>query len=79
MKFTFKGHLFQQSTRLKNKRDAENFEDAFRTALQMESVGIRRPVESPSFGVAVKDFLAWSKVEHVSKARLDTSTLAIRF
>jgi integrase len=64
MKFTHGGRLYQQSTKLKNRREAENYEAAFRTSLQLGSVGIRLPKDVPAFDDAVREFLSWSAVEH---------------
>lgn len=64
MKFTFNGQLFQQSTKIKNRRDAEAYEAAFRTGLQLSTVGIRSNKKVPTFGEAIDDFLEWSKIGH---------------
>lgn len=63
MKFTFDGELIQQSTKCKNKRDAETVESAYRTQLALGKVGIEPKRNVPTFEQAVKDFLEWSKIK----------------
>lgn len=67
MQFTFNGKRIQQSTRCKNKRDAEDIERAYRTQLIKGEVGIEPKKEIPTFDKAVKEFLIWSKNEHREK------------
>lgn len=64
MKFTHNGVLYQQSTKIKNRRDAESFEAAFRTGLQLATVGIKSNKKVPTMDKAIKKFLDWSKIEH---------------
>lgn len=64
MKFYFDGELIQQSTKCKNKRDAETVENAFRTQLALGKIGIEPKKEIPNFDKAIEDFLVWSKIEH---------------
>lgn len=65
-KFTFDGSLIQQSTKCRNRRDAETVEAAFRTQLALGRIGIKQKPKAPSFGDAVKDFLKWSKIERAT-------------
>jgi len=84
MNFWFDGTHIQRSTRCKSKRDAETVERAYYTQLAKAEVGFKPKVPIPNFKVAVRDFVAWSKVEHASKPntwiRYETSTVPlIRF
>jgi integrase len=63
MKFTFDGELVQQSTKVKNKRDAETVESAYRTQLALGRIGIELKREAPTMEKAIADFLQWLKVE----------------
>jgi integrase len=67
MKFTFEGSLFQQSTKVANKRDALTIESAYRTQLALGKIGIEPKVKAPTFSKAVDDFLLWSKAEHAGQ------------
>lgn len=67
MKFYFDGELVQQSTKCKNKSDAQTVESAFRTQLALGKIGIKPKPKAPSFKQAVKDFLEWSKINHAQK------------
>lgn len=67
MKFHFDGELVQQSTKCKNKGDAQTVESAFRTQLALGKVGIKPKKEAPTFKDASKKFLDWSKVKHAEK------------
>jgi integrase len=62
MKFTFDGEEVRQTTRCTNKRDAQTYESAFRTALALGNVGIEPRRTTPTFEKAADDFLAWSKI-----------------
>ena len=64
MKFTFDGELIQQSTKCKNKRDAETVESAYRTQLALGKIGIEPKKNVPTFEKAVDDFLEWSKINN---------------
>jgi integrase len=69
--FRFKKKRYRRSTHLKNRQKAENVASAFRTKLINEEAGIKsdEKVEvkpAPTFGAAMKDFLAWSKHEHAA-------------
>jgi integrase len=67
MKFTFDGELVQQSTKCKNKRDAETVESAYRTQLALGKVGIKPKTKAPAFKQAAEDFLKWSEINHAQK------------
>lgn len=67
MNFWFDGIHVQKSTKCKNKRDAETIERAYQTQLAKGEVGIEPKREVPTFKQAVKDFLAFLKVEHTNK------------
>src|SRR5688500_10469803 len=62
MKFTFDGHLVQQSTKCKNRRDAETVESAYRTQLALGKVGIKPKKKPMSFKEATENFLKWSEI-----------------
>jgi integrase len=67
--FQFKGNHYQQSTGVRNKRDAETIASAYRTQLAMGTVGIEpeeEPAEVPLFDAAMIDFLAWSETEYAA-------------
>lgn len=68
MVFMFNGKRIQESTKCKNRRDAEDIERVYRTQLAKGEVGIEPKKEIPTFSQAVKDFLIWSKSEHREKA-----------
>ncbi len=68
--FFRKGVRFQASTGVRRKADAEIIENAKKTEIAMAQVGIQPPrqrAEVPRFADAMKQFLAWSAVEHATK------------
>ncbi len=67
MDFRFEGKHVQKSTKLKNKREAEAFERAYRTQLAKGEVGLEKKPELPGFDIAMAEFLAFAEVEHRSK------------
>lgn len=67
MNFQFNGKRIQESTKCKNKRDAETVERAYRTQLAKGEVGIIDKPDAPNFEMAMKDYLAWAEVEHAKK------------
>lgn len=67
MSFNFNGKHIQKSTKTKSKRTAETIESAYRTQLAKGEVGIETKPDAPDFKTAMKEFLAWSAVEHQSK------------
>lgn len=67
MNFWFDGVHVQKSTKCKNKRDAETVERAYQTQLAKGEVGIEPKKRAPGFRLAVKEYLAWLKVEHAGK------------
>lgn len=81
MNFWVNDHHVQKSTKLKNKRDAEAYERAYRTQLAKGEVGLEAKKPVPVFSQAMKDFLAWSKHEHAAKPnthqRHETSSKAL--
>lgn len=60
----YEGQRYQKSTKVKNRRAAEDIASAFRTALAKGDVGIVERKRAPSFKQAMSAFLAWSKQEH---------------
>lgn len=67
MDFRFEGTHVQKSTKLKNKREAESYERAYRTQLAKGEVGLEKKPELPGFDIAMADFLAFAEVEHRNK------------
>lgn len=67
MNFWVENTHVQRSTKLKNKREAEAFERAFRTQLAKGEVGLEKKPDLPSFDAAMEEFLAFAEVEHRSK------------
>jgi integrase len=62
--FRFKGRKVQGSTHVTSKTVAREIEAAYRVKLARGEVGIEEKREAPTFKVAIKDFLAWSKAEN---------------
>jgi integrase len=60
----YKGQRIQESTRVKNRRDAEDIAMAHRTALAKGEVGITERKKVPAFGEAMRDFLKWTAQEN---------------
>ena len=69
--FVLDGKRYRESTRLKNQRKAQDYGEAFRTALIQGEVGILERRPAPAFGAAMKSFLTWSKEHH--QATISTS------
>ncbi len=67
MSFNYHGRHVQKSTKCKNKRDAENFERAFRTQLVKGEVGLQARQRAPIFSEAMSDFLLYVENEHRGK------------
>jgi integrase len=61
------GERYRKPTGVKNKRDAEDIESAFRTALAKGDVGITARKKIPTFKTAMAGFLDWSRNEHKAK------------
>jgi integrase len=70
--FIHDGTRYRQSTKVKNRRDAQDIASAFRTALVKGEVGIIERKIAPPFSVAMRQFLAWSKLEHAAHPRTAT-------
>lgn len=84
MDFRFEGKHVQKSTKLKNKREAETYERAYRTQLAKGEVGLKKKPELPEFDKAMAEFLVFAEVEHRSKPNTvrsykGTSRSLIRF
>ncbi|MDQ4121967.1 MAG: tyrosine-type recombinase/integrase [Acidobacteriota bacterium] len=80
--FVFDGKHIQKSAKTSNKRTAEQIEAAFKVKLAKGEVDLcveKKPV--PTFPIAIKEFLAWSKTEHATKPattrRYETSSKAL--
>lgn len=67
--FWFGGVHVQRSTRQGNPRVARQIEAAYRTKLAKGEVGLHEPKRVPTFSGAMRDFLAWSEMEHASHPR----------
>jgi site-specific recombinase XerD len=66
MNFWLDDRHVQKTTRLKNKRDAAEYERAYRTQLAKGEVGLEAKKPAPMFQAAMKDFLMWSEHEHAA-------------
>ncbi|HXD34043.1 MAG TPA: tyrosine-type recombinase/integrase [Pyrinomonadaceae bacterium] len=81
MNFWVDEYHVQRSTKCTNKRDAADVERAFRTNLAKGEVGLEQKKPVPRFGVAMKDYLAWSEQEHRAHPntykRYETSSKAL--
>ena len=62
----FQGVRYQRSSKSKNQRVAGQIASAFHTALAKGEVGITERQKASAIDVAMKAFLAWSKVEHAA-------------
>jgi integrase len=60
----YQGQRIQKSTRVRNRRAAEDIASAYRTALAKGDVGITERKKLPSFTVAMSAFLKWTAQEH---------------
>src|ERR1700733_1626174 len=68
----YEGQRFQKSTRVRNRRDAEDIASTFRTALAKGDVGITERKKVPTFVTAMRDFLKWAAQENqMSKGSSD--------
>ncbi len=67
MNFWQDEHHVQRSTRCTNKRDAAEYQRAYRTQIAKGEVGLEARKVIPVFSCAVKDFLLWSRLEHAAK------------
>ena len=60
----FEGKRYRESTKVKNRTKAEGIAAKFRTALAERRVGIVERKPAPTFEVAMKGFLEFSKQQH---------------
>ena len=67
--FMFNGEHVQRSTKQGNPRMARQIEAAFRTALAKGEVGITERKKAPGFKTAMREFLAWSEMQHEQHPR----------
>lgn len=82
-KFKFKGRRIEESARTRNRRTAEQIENARKTSLALEAAGLkplnRKP--APTLKAAIDAFLAWSATQHSDKPnttkRYQTSAKAV--
>ena len=82
--FLFNGEHVQRSTKQGNPRTARQIEAAFKTALAKGEVGITERKKAPGFKAALRDFLAWSEMQHEQHPRtyrryLVSSAALLRF
>lgn len=79
--FYFNGEHIQRSTKQRSRKAAFGIEAAYRTQLANGEVGIHEPKHVPTFSTAIRDFLAWSEVEHAAHprthGRYKTSSVAL--
>ena len=66
-KFTLGGKLYQRPTKLSNKREAEDYERAFRTKLITGELGIDGPKSAPTLKDFETRFVEHVETEHASK------------
>ena len=79
--FVFQGRRIRKPTKTNDPRTARDIEAAYRVKLAKGEAGIEERPPAPDFKTAMKDFLAWSKVEHAAKPnthrRYTTSSKAL--
>jgi len=66
-KFTFKGTLYQKPPRVKNKREAEKIEAAYRTLLANNAVGLEDPPQAPTLREFSQQFIDFVETRHADK------------
>lgn len=82
MAFDFNGVRVQQSTKLKNKREAADFERLYRAQLNLGVIGITPKKKAQTFKEAVADFLELAKLEqkpHTYKRYAFAGDVLIKF
>jgi integrase len=67
MYFMINGRRIQKSTGCRNKRDAEEYERAYRTQLAKGEVGLEEKKAIPCFKEAMREYLDRSLVDHADK------------
>lgn len=67
-KLTYEGRLYQRSTKVANKRDAENIASSFRTSLIKDEVGIAKRV-APTLKEFQTRFIEHVETHHANKPR----------
>ena len=67
--FMFNGEHIQESTKQGNPRAAHQIEAARKTALAKGEVGITERKKVPGFKTAMREFLAWSEMQHEQHPR----------
>lgn len=81
MYFMVKGRRIQKSTGCTNKRDAEEYERAYRTQLAKGEVGIEEKKPVPFFKDAMREFLDRTQIDHANKPntvrRYETNSKAL--
>ena len=70
--FWHHGRRYRKSTGVRNCRNAEDIERAFRTALNKGEVGITERKPIPGFRSSMSEFLQWSEEEHAAHPRTHT-------
>jgi integrase len=79
--FEYDGKRYRRSTKIANRRGAEDIETAFKNALAKKDVGIIEKKKIPAFKTAMNGFLEWSRQEHAAKPatyrRYVTSSVAL--
>jgi integrase len=66
-KFTFRGRSYQRPSRVKNKREAEKIEAAFRTKLANGEVGLEEVAPAPALRDFEQQFIDFIETRHASK------------
>ncbi len=63
MEFEIEGKRIQKSTKIKNKRDAAEYERLYRSQLLLGEIGLAPKVSAPTFKQTVTDFLELAELE----------------
>jgi integrase len=66
-KFTFNGRLYQRPAKVKNKREAEKIEAAYRTLLANGEVGIEDQTPAPTLREFAQQFIDFIETRHANK------------
>lgn len=62
--FVHRGVRYRESTKLTNRRDAQDLASAYRLRLIEGELNVNRKKAAPAFAAAMKEFLEWSKEYH---------------
>src|SRR5712691_12222196 len=65
--FIFEGRRIRRSTKTRSGKAARDIESAYRIKLAKGEVGLEEPKRVPTFSTALKEFLAWSELQHAAR------------